>query len=182
MSDTTTIARPYAKAIFKHALSEDQLAIWSTILDQLTQAVLHPDAAHFISNPIVTADLQVQLLLAVFVTTKYPDTLPAIENFVRLLADNKRLATLPDIYAQYESLRSEQEKTLTVNVSSFLELTPEQQQQLVDALSRRLQRQVTLNMTLDSSLIGGAVIRAGDFVIDGSVRGQLNKLNTNLAA
>ncbi len=182
MPDTTTIARPYAKAIFKHALAEKHLAAWSVALYELAQAVLNPEAKHFISNPAATADLQAQLLLTVFAKEKRSDELKTVENLVHLLAENKRLPVLPDIYAQYESLRAEQEKTLTANVSSFAALTSEQQQQLISSLSERLQRQVTLEVSIDKSLLGGAVIRAGDLVIDGSVRGKLNKLSTNLAA
>lgn len=183
MSDTTTIARPYAKAVFKHALAEKQLPAWSTALHVLAQVILDPTANQFIANPVVTTELQAQLLLAAFAKTKSShDELKTVENLVRLLAENKRLPILPDIYAQYEVLRAEQEKTLTANVSSFAALTNKQQQQLIDSLSQRLQRQVTLEVTIDKSLLGGAVIRAGDLVIDGSVRGKLNKLNTNLAA
>ena len=89
---------------------------------------------------------------------------------------------MPDIYAQYESLRAEQEKTLTANVSSFAALTTTEQQDLINSLSQRLQRKVTLEVNIDKSLLGGAVIHAGDLVIDGSVRGKLTKLATNLAA
>ena len=105
-----------------------------------------------------------------------------VNHLVGLLADNKRLQALPDIYLQYEALRAEQEKTLTAKVSSFAVLTSAQQQHLISSLSQRLQRQVTLDVSIDTSLLGGAVIRAGDLVIDGSVRGKLNKLSSNLAA
>ena len=182
MSDTTTIARPYAKAMFEHALATKQLASWSTTLHDLAQIVLHHDTECFISNPATTVYLQTQLMLAVCAKVNQISDQKTVENFVSLLAANKRLLTLPDIFAQYEALRAQQEKTLTASVSSFAALTDEQQQQLVDSLSRRLQRQVTLEVTIDKSLLGGAVIRAGDLVIDGSVRGKLDKLGTQLAA
>ena len=182
MSDTTTIARPYAKAIFNHALAAKQLAAWSIILHELAEVVLNSHAKHFICNPASTTELQVQLLLVVCVKTHPTCDVKVLENLVHLLAENKRLLVLPDIYAQYQALRAEQEKTLTASVSSFRELTTTQQQQLIDSLSKRLQRQVTLEVSIDKSLLGGAVIRAGDLVIDGSVRGKLNKLSTNLAA
>ncbi len=181
MSDHTTIARPYAKAIFNHALAAKLLAAWSATLHNLAEAVLHPDAEYFISNPATTAELQTQLLLTVCATNPASEK-KMIENLVELLAENKRLLVLPDIYAQFEALRAEQEKTLTANVSSFSELTNAEQKKLIESLSQRLQRQVTLEITIDKSLLGGAVIRAGDLVIDGSVRGKLNKLGTSLAA
>ena len=88
---------------------------------------------------------------------------------------------MPDIKAIFEVLRAEQEKTLKVKVISFAELTKEQQAQLTSSLSQRLERQVTLEVNLDKSLLGGAVVHAGDLIIDGSVRGKLNKLRTELA-
>lgn len=182
MSDATTIARPYAKAIFKHALAANLLSAWAITLYDLAQIVLDPDTNHFICNPATTAAQQVQLLLAVCSKTNRGNDIKIVENFVGLLAENRRLLVLPDIYIQYEALRSEQEKTLTANVSSFAALTSEQQQHLINSLSQRLQRKVTLEMNIDKSLLGGAIIRAGDLVIDGSVRGKLNKLKTNLAA
>ena len=89
---------------------------------------------------------------------------------------------LPDICIEFEKLRAEQEKTVTVTVKSFAPLTPEQELQLVKSLSQRLQRHVMLDTSIDASLLGGAVIRAGDLVIDGSLRGKLIKLGTDLAA
>ena len=181
MSDTT-IARPYAKAIFEHAHAAKQLGAWSIILFDLAQAALNPHASCFIDNPATTAEQQSQLLLSVFAQSGKTKEIATIENFIGMLAQNKRIQLLPDISAQFEVLRAEQEKTLTVNVSSFSELSDEQQQNLIKSLSQRLQRQITLNVSIDKSLLGGAVIRAGDLVIDGSVRGKLNKLGTNLAA
>ena len=121
-------------------------------------------------------------MLSVFAKAKKEAETLAIENFIALLAENKRLLLLPEIALQFEALRAEQEKTLVATVSSFSAFTKVQEQQLIESLSRRLQRQVTLEIKIDSSLIGGAVIRAGDFVIDGSVRGKLSKLSTELVA
>ena len=182
MSDTTTIARPYAKAIFKHALSIKQLADWSITLHNLSEVAVDFEAIRFICNPSSSTELQVELLLATCRKSAGVNENKAIENLLGLLAANKRLLVLPEIYVQYEALRAEQEKTLTANVSSFAALTSTEQEQLIHSLSQRLQRQVTLDINIDKSLIGGAVIRAGDLVIDGSVRGKLNKLGTNLAA
>lgn len=182
MPDITTIARPYAKAIFKLALDKKQLREWSTALNGLTQAILDEEAQQFILNPATTPELQTQLLLEIISAMTLPVQTEDVQHLIHLLAANKRLLVLPDIYIQYDALRAEQEKTLTASVSSFAPLTAAQQQHLVDSLSKRLQRQVTLEMSIDPSLLGGAVIRAGDLVIDGSVRGKLNKLATNMAA
>ena len=182
MADITTIARPYAKALFKHALETKQLREWSVALHGLTQAILDNNTQQFIANPASTAALQASLLLAVSASLHIAIQANTLDHLIHLLADNKRLLALPDIYIQYEALRAEQEKTLTANVSCFAPLTSAQQQNLIDSLSKRLQRQVTLEMSIDPSLLGGAVIRAGDLVIDGSVRGKLNKLATSMAA
>ena len=106
----------------------------------------------------------------------------ALVNLITLLATNKRLMLLPEIKALYEVYRAEQEKTLVVDVVSYSHFSAAQQQELIAALSKRLQRQVSLNVRIDPALLGGAVIQAGDLVIDGSVRGKLNKLTTDLAA
>lgn len=178
MSDSTTIARPYAKAIFEHALAENQLAQWSGYLRLLAQAMLTPQAAQFIANPASTALQHVELLQSVVNLNSDK----SLNNLIGLLAANKRLTLLPEIESLYEAHRAEQEKTLAVEVSSFSTVSAEQQQKLIDSLSKRLQRKVSLEISIDPSLIGGAVIRAGDLVIDGSVRGKLNKLDTGLAA
>lgn len=182
MSDTTTIARPYAKAIFEYAHAAGKLAPWSAILQGLAQAVLDPQANAFIRNPRAKIEQQSQLLSIFSQTDGFGAEVKAIENLILLLAKNKRLLLLPDICAQYEVLRAEQEKILTVHVQTFSALTPAQQQNLIQSLSQRLQRQITLDVTIDESLLGGAIIRAGDLVIDGSVRGKLSKLATDLAA
>jgi len=182
MSDTTTIARPYAKAIFKHALSAGRLAEWSQVLCDLANVVLHPKAQQFICNPTTTPAVQTEFLLGLKTSGEQTSNHEAIKNLVGLLAENKRLLVLPDVFVQYEALRAEQEKTLIACVSSFAALTSTEENQLIHSLSQRLQRQVTLDVSIDPSLIGGAVIRAGDLVIDGSVRGKLNKLSTTLAA
>jgi F-type H+-transporting ATPase subunit delta len=179
MSDSTTIARPYAKAIFEHALSENKLAEWSEYLLLLAQAVMTPEASLFINNPATTSEQQIELLQ---ILNKASKSNESFNNLIRLLATNKRLMLLPEIKALYESHRSEQEKTLIVNVISFSALSSEQQNKLMDSLSKRLQRKVSLDISIDPSLLGGAIIRAGDLVIDGSVRGKLNKLSTGLAA
>ena len=102
-------------------------------------------------------------------------------NFVQLLADNGRLLLLPQIAAQYAALRADVENTVDVTVTSALPLTAEQGAKLSDALTRRLRRTVRLNTTVDPSLIGGAVVCAGDFVVDGSLRGRIERLGNTMA-
>ncbi|MFV0820083.1 F0F1 ATP synthase subunit delta [Legionella micdadei] len=181
MSNTTTIARPYAKAIFEHALATRKLSQWSEMLHKLAVAALDEKARQFITSPTATVEQQVDLLMTLFAKEE-SEEVSFVRNLVILLAQNKRIMLLPDIKAIFEVLRAEQEKTLRVDVISFSELSSAQQERLISSLSHRLQRQVTLILTIDKSLLGGAVIHAGDLVIDGSVRGRLNKLSSDLAA
>lgn len=182
MADNVTVARPYAKAVFNHAVANNELSAWSVILEVLAQSVLNPMAQAFIGNPASEIEQQSQLLLFVVAESKQEQALPSLDNFIHLLAANKRLLLLPDICVEFEKLRAEQEKTVTVTVKSFTPLTQNQELQLVKSLSQRLQRHVMLDSSIDASLLGGAVIRAGDLVIDGSLRGKLIKLGTDLAA
>lgn len=180
MSDSTTIARPYAKAIFEHALAEKKLAQWSVNLITLAQAVLTPEAIQFIANPMSTVKQHVELLQDVIKAESNKDE--SANNLIGLLAANKRLMLLPEISVLYEAHRAEQEKTLEVDVSSYSDLSTAQQERLIESLSQRLQRKVALKIIIDPTLLGGAIIQAGDLVIDGSIRGKLNKLRTGLAA
>ncbi len=180
MSDSTTVARPYAKAIFENALHEKKLADWSEYLFILTQGVLSPQAKEFINNPASQISQQIDLLQAVC-ALKVKEC-SSLNNLIALLATNKRLMLLPEISALYEQHRAEQEKTLNVDVISFSEVSEAQKQKLASSLTERLQRTVSLNISIDPALLGGAIIRAGDLVIDGSVRGKLSKLADGLAA
>jgi F-type H+-transporting ATPase subunit delta len=182
MSDITTIARPYAKAVFELAVEAKQLAAWSDLLAVMAEVALLPEAVQFICNPTTTAAEHATLFLSVVARLKSSVDDKLIEHFVAMLAENKRLLLLPGLFLQYEKLRAEQEMTLTVMVSSVTPLSQKQQVQLIEKLTQRLQRQVTLEMSIDESLLGGALIQAGDLVIDGSVRGQLQKLATEIAA
>jgi F-type H+-transporting ATPase subunit delta len=182
MADMTSIARPYAKAAFEYALEHQQINAWSAWLQQLTQVVQDADCEAFITNPATTPEQQSSLLLAVLKRLDKEATSDALHNFVGLLARNKRIGVLTDIADLYQYFRAVYEKTLTVDVSSFTSLSTEQLRNLAERLSQRLQRQVTLSVSVDPALLGGAIIRAGNIVFDGSVRTQLKKLSTLLAA
>jgi F-type H+-transporting ATPase subunit delta len=182
MSDAITIARPYAKAIFQHALAKQELAAWSQALQDLALIIVDAAAFEFISNPNVTVADQVQFLLETTSRMSQAVDKSSVQHLIELLLENKRLLVLPEIFVQYEALRAEQEKTLSAVVVSFSELSHKEQIDLSSVLSKRLGRQVTLEVKLDKSLLGGAIILAGDLVIDGSVRGKLNKISTCLSA
>ena len=177
MADIATIARPYARAAFEHAHAAGQLAPWGELLARAGLAVEDERVASLIGNPHVQrADL---VALIGEVAGAAGDE--KAHNFIQLLADNGRLASLPQVAAQYAALRAEVENTVDVTVTSALPLTAEQSDKLAQALTRRLRRTVRLSATVDPSLIGGAVVRAGDFVIDGSLRGRVERLANTMA-
>lgn len=172
MADEATIARPYARAAFEYAHAAGQLAAWGEILGRASLVIADERVQPLIGNPHVQrADL-----VAFVVELAGASGNEHATNLVRLLADNGRLALLPEIAAQYATLRAEVENTVDVTVTSAMPLTAEQSDKLQQALTRRLRRTVRLSATVDPSLIGGAVVRAGDFVVDGSLRGRVERL------
>jgi len=177
VADSATVARPYARAAFEHAHAAGQLAPWGEMLARAGAAVTDDRVASLIGNPhVLRADL---VALVVEVAGAASDG--KARNFIQLLAANNRLASLPQVAEQYEALRAEVESTVDVTVASALPLTAEQSDKLAQALTRRLRRTVRLTATVDASLIGGAIVRAGDFVIDGSLRGRVERLANTMA-
>lgn len=182
MSNYVTIARPYAKAVFEHALAVGQLKEWSTAL-QLWAAVLSENQAiAFLNNPAALLENQTEFLLEFVLQLANDSERSVMAHLLHLLAVNKRLLALPAISFLFDFMRAEQEKTLNVKVSSFLPLTTAQEKELAHKLKNRLKREIALSVSIDKALLGGAIIQAGDLVIDGSVRGELNKLRANLVA
>lgn len=184
MADAATIARPYARAAFEHAHAAGQLPAWGEMLARAAATVGDERVAALIGNPHVQRAELVALIAEVAgaggdAGGDAGDEKP--RNFIQLLADNGRLAALPQVAAQYAALRAEVENTVDVTVTSAMPLTAEQSDKLVQALSRRLRRTVRLSATVDPSLIGGAVVRAGDLVIDGSLRGRVERLANTMA-
>jgi F-type H+-transporting ATPase subunit delta len=172
MADRATLARPYARAAFAHAVAGSNLAQWSEFLRNAALAVNDERIDRLIGNPRVASAALTDLLADVTGVAQNE----AARNFLRLLSSNNRLDLLPDIAEQYQNLKAEREHTVAVEVISAVTLSAEQQQQLTAALTRRLQRTVHLQCRIDPELLGGAVIKAGDLVIDGSLRGKVEKL------
>ncbi len=177
MSDLTKLARPYAKAAFDLARDDSALAQWAQMLEAASTMVANSKVADLISNPNVSQSRVAKML----VVTGGDNFSPKFVNFLRLLAENKRLLLLPEIAAMYKRLRQAEEKQLEVQVVSAVELSADQQERMKKALAQRFEREIELQATVDPDLIGGAVIHAGDTVIDGSLRGELNKLAVQLA-
>lgn len=172
MAEWSTLARPYAKAAFDYALGAGALDAWSQQL-ALVAAVAGTDKmVQVIESPALTVEQQAQTLVGLC----GEELSEKVRNFVRVLADNKRLPLLPEIAAQFEQLKANQEKSVNVEVTSAFALGGDLADRLAQALRAKLQREVTIDSVVDRSLLGGVVVRAGDVVIDGSVRGRLAKL------
>ena len=178
MAERATIARPYAKAAFEYARQANALAEWSQGLNAAAEIVADPRVAELTRNPQWSAADLVSLI-----TDVAGAKLDAgMQNFVRVLAENHRLLLLPEIAAHYEVLRAAVENTVDVEVVSAVPLNAAQADKLSQALGTRLKRKVRMNTTVDSTLLGGAVLRAGDLVIDGSLKGRLQRLATELGS
>lgn len=184
MADWTNIARPYAKAVFEHALKNKELSLWSEWLSKLNVVVSSPEMLDFIDNPETTTEIHakaVSLVMAALpgLSEKLPEVLEA---FIHVLADNRRLPVISAIVRQFEALRADEEHRVVVQVSSFSPLNGEQQERLIERLTRRLNREVELQLSVDPKLLGGAIISAKDWVINASVKDQLKKLGAELTA
>lgn len=172
MAELSTLARPYARAAFEYAREHDTLAAWSEQLATAAAVSVAPGMAAVLDNPALTDTQQAQALWEVC-----GEALGAeVRNFVAILAANKRLALLPEINAQFAQFKANQEKSVDVEVVSAFELDDATRDRLAEVLGRKLEREVKVRTSTDSDLLGGVLIRAGDLVIDGSVRGRLNKL------
>lgn len=172
MAETTTIARPYAQAAFELAQAEKALPAWSEMLN-LAAAVAHdPQLAALLGSPRIGRSELADL----FVGVCGQHLTAQGQNFIRLLADNRRLDVLTEIAALFQVMRAAAEGVLEASMISAQPVTDEQRLQIIAALKTRLNRDVTLTVSTDASLLGGAIIRAGDLVIDGSARGKLAKL------
>jgi len=172
MAEKSTIARPYAQAIFDLAAANKQLPQWSEKLALASAVAQDGGMQGVIGNPRLSNAQLVDLFLGVC-GDQFDD---AAQNLVKLLVENGRVTVLPEIAALFEEYRAEAEKTVQAEVVSAFPVTSAQETKIKKALKKRLGREVELVCTTDNTLVGGAIIRAGDMVIDGSVTAQLEKL------
>ena len=177
MAERLTIARPYAKAAFETAQAKQQLPAWSRMLTAAAAGVSEPAVETLLGSP----KLPKHQVAQIFIELVGQELGDGGANFIRLLAENRRLGLLPVIAQLFEQLRADAERTIEATVISASPLGDEERTALARALKKRLNREVTLQCETDSRLIGGAVIRAGDLVIDGSVRSKLERLGLALA-
>lgn len=174
----STVARPYARAIFEHAQDENALDDWAGRLAFWAAVASNDEMTARLDDPALTPGDQADM----FETVVADGNDDAGRNFIRLLAQNERLAAIPDIFLMYEELRGQAQGEIEATVTSAFPLDDAQRKKLSDALSKRLGRSVRLVTEIDEELIGGAIIRAGDLVIDGSLKGRVDKMQHALAS
>lgn len=178
MAELITLARPYAKAAFERAKAQQALAEWAEVLNAAGQVAADEATRQLLTDPGLAEQKKADVILDCTGKSVSEEQ----RNFLTILADNRRLALLPEIATLFNSFRADLERTIDINVSSAFELTAEQQQKLSEALSRKLDRNVQIEAAVDKSLIGGLVVRTGDLVIDASVRAKLTKLAESLGS
>lgn len=176
MTNFANIARPYALAAFEYAREKQQLPAWKAFLNAAAITARDKAAHQLLKNPEVLSETLFDLFQDVLASTLDSER----RNFLMLLAQNKRLLALPEISAQFDSYYAALEKTSHVRVVTAVEIQDDFRQKLAQGLSKRIQRDVTLQCEVDPTILGGAIIHLGDNVIDGSVRGKLNRLRENL--
>ncbi|HWL63315.1 MAG TPA: F0F1 ATP synthase subunit delta [Steroidobacteraceae bacterium] len=176
MADRLTVARPYARAAFAQAGSN--LGSWSEALGRAAAAVGDARVRALFGSPKVSA----QQLAGLVADVAGPSLDQNGRNFLQLLAENGRLQFLPEISQLFDKLKAEAEHVVDVSITSAAPMGEDEQQKLVTALETRFKRKVRVQSAVDPSLIGGAVVRAGDLTIDGSVKARLERLAHDLTA
>jgi F-type H+-transporting ATPase subunit delta len=187
MADNNTIARPYARAVFQVAQENDALEELSRSLGIAGEMLADGQVASFLANPALSDDERLQFLTDLFAKMAGKDSVFAGSsehgrNFLKLLLEYGRVNVLPEISDRFDALKADVENTVDVTVTSAAALSDALVKEVETALKSRLGRNVSLSTEIDESLIGGAVIRAGDVVIDGSLRARLEGLANALTS
>ncbi|KZE33561.1 ATP synthase F1 subcomplex delta subunit [Crenobacter luteus] len=176
MAELTTVARPYAEAVYSLASEAQRLDQWSEALRWLAAMVQNPEVAEYAANPKHTAQEVEALMLEVLGERADGE----VKNFVRTLIENSRLTLLPQIAHQFELLKAQAEGAVDATVETAFPLSEEQKTELVQTLSKKYGRAVRLDVRENADLIGGVRVLVGDDVIDASVRGKLHAMAASL--
>jgi F-type H+-transporting ATPase subunit delta len=172
MAELTTLARPYAKAAFEVAVHGGDLQTWSDMLGLLAKVVSNRTVSRALASPSLTSEQQAQVLIDLC-----GDEINTTgQNFIKVLSENKRLTLLPEIVELFDKLKAEQERTIDVEISTAFPLASDLEKKLAQSIKAKLNRDVKIHSEINKDLIGGIVIRAGDLVIDDSVRSKLHRL------
>jgi F-type H+-transporting ATPase subunit delta len=176
MAEAITMARPYAQAAFLFANTHHMLKDWSEMLSLLAAVADDAGIRELIDSPHVTETQLADL----FIQIGGEHINEKCANFIRVVSANGRLKLLPEIAALFEVQRRDAEGTVQAQLVTAFPASESQQAAIIASLRKRLGREIELSCSTDAELLGGAIIRAGDLVIDGSVRGKLQRLGTAL--
>jgi F-type H+-transporting ATPase subunit delta len=182
MADSSTIARPYAKAVFAIARESGELAAWSQALACAAAVVGDPQAREYLARPVLGAAERAGFVQSILAKTSARDVFssPAGKNLLAVLSESGRLPAVPEIALQFEKLKALAENKIRVRLVSANAVDSQQVRKVAEALRRRLGLDVEVDVEIDPALVGGAVVRADDKVIDGSVRSRLQRLAGSL--
>ncbi len=176
MSELATLARPYAAAVFKRSKETGTTEQWSKSLAFMSAVLKDKEISVVVDNPKVSKERLSALMLDI--CQGQVDEEGA--NFLKLLVQNNRLTLAPTISELFEACKAESEGYVDVDVATAYAFSKEEKQRFTSTLEKTLSKKVHMNVTVDKSLIGGVVVRAGDRVIDGSIKGQLQQLAKRL--
>ena len=181
MADNNTVARPYAEAVFEVARESDALDELSASLAAAGELLGDGQVVTFLGEPALTDDQRLEFLQGLFAAAEGEDSMFSGgnehgTNFLKLLLENGRIAVLPEISAQFEALKAKEENSIDAVITAAAPLSAAQEKEIASSLAEKLGRDVRISTEIDENLIGGAVIRAGDVVIDGSLRARLEGL------
>ena len=181
MADNNTVARPYAQAVFEVARENDALAELSATLSAAKALLGDGQVVTFLGQPSLNDGQRLEFLQGLFAEAVGKGSVFAGgsqhgTNFLKLLLENGRVAVLPEISEQFEALKAKVENSIDAVITSAAPVSEAQQKAIASSLSKKLGRDVRISTQIDENLIGGAVIRAGDVVIDGSLRARLEGL------
>jgi F-type H+-transporting ATPase subunit delta len=177
MSEWTTIARPYAKAAFDYAVENKTIAQWQEMLVFAAEVSKNETV-----KSLLTGSIAAEKLADIFNGVCGEQLDQQGQNLVMILAENRRLQAFPEISVMFNQLKAEYDKEIDVDITSAVKLNKKQQTDIGKSLEKRLARKVKLNCSVDPELIAGVLIKAGDTVIDGSLRSKLNRLSDALQA
>jgi len=177
MSELTTAARPYARAVFEMAKESDTLTNWSNSLSFMGQVAANEQVAALLETPKMAKQAGAEA----FIQLCDGKLDKKAQNLVKTLAENNRLKLFPDISTLFEVLKDDAEGRVEAIVKTAKKLTKAEEKSIATALKKRLGREVKLKVSIDKALLGGAIIQAGDLVIDGSIQGRLKKMTTAMA-
>jgi F-type H+-transporting ATPase subunit delta len=179
MAELSTIARPYAEALFATARDDQAgLASWSALVSELAQVASLNDVREALTDPRLNAEQRTELFVGLI-----KSALPVkARNFIEVLVSNNRILVLPQIAEQFELLKNQLEGTALAQITSAFPLADEQVQQLVSGLEKKFDLKLKPSVTIDPNLIGGVRVQVGDQVLDTSVQAQLARMRDTLAA